>query len=240
MAALQRAVAGGDHDDVAVGVGQALGLDVPRTVEVALHEALAAAEGGDRLAHGGLVQLVDLVGRAGDLEAAAAAAERRLDGDGQPVLGREGMHLVRALDRVGGAGHQRGAGGLRDVPRADLVAEGLDGRGRRADPDQPGVDDGLGELGVLRQEPVAGVHRVRAGAARDVEQLLDVEVGVGGALALQRERLVGEPHVQRVPVGVGVDGDGGDSGVGAGAGDADGDLATVRDEDLADGGHGSR
>ena len=42
--ALQRAVPGGDHHDVAVGVGQALGLDVPRAVQVALDEALAAAE----------------------------------------------------------------------------------------------------------------------------------------------------------------------------------------------------
>ena len=50
VAALQRAVAGGDHDHVAVGVGQALGLDVPGPVQVALDEALAAAEGGDRLA----------------------------------------------------------------------------------------------------------------------------------------------------------------------------------------------
>ena len=45
VAALQRAVAGGDDDDVAVLVGQALGLDVARLVEELLDEALAAAEG---------------------------------------------------------------------------------------------------------------------------------------------------------------------------------------------------
>ena len=44
VAALQRAVAGGDDHDVAVLVGQALGLDVARLVEELLHEALAAAE----------------------------------------------------------------------------------------------------------------------------------------------------------------------------------------------------
>ena len=53
VAALQRAVAGGDHHDVAVAVGQALGLDVAGTVEILLDEALAPAEGGDRLPGGG-------------------------------------------------------------------------------------------------------------------------------------------------------------------------------------------
>ena len=37
------------------------------------------------------------------------------------------------------------------------------GRRRRADPGQPGVDDGAGEVGVLGQEAVAGVDGVGAG-----------------------------------------------------------------------------
>ena len=101
---------------------------------------------------------------AGDLEAAAAAAERRLDGDRQAVPARERDDLVGPADRAGGAGRQRGADRAGDVPGAHLVAQRLDGGRRRADPGQPGVDDGLGEVGVLGQEAVARVHRV--GAAR--------------------------------------------------------------------------
>ena len=145
------------------GVGQALGLDVARLVEVLLDEALAAAERRDGLARRRLEQLGDLLDRAGDLEAAAAAAVRRLDGDRQAVLVGEREDLVGAADRVGGAGDQRGAGLLGDVPGLDLVAEGVDRLGRRADPDQAGVDDGLGEGGVLGEEAVAGVHGVGAG-----------------------------------------------------------------------------
>ena len=52
VAALQRAVAGADDDHVAVLVGEHLRLDVARAVEVALDEALAPAERGDRLAGG--------------------------------------------------------------------------------------------------------------------------------------------------------------------------------------------
>ena len=128
VAALQRAVAGRDDDDVAVRVGQALRLDVPRLVEVALDEALAAAERADRLADGGVEQLGDLLDGARDLQAATAAAERRLDGDRQAVLLGERDDLVGVGDRVGGAGDQRGAGALRDVAGLDLVAEGVDGR----------------------------------------------------------------------------------------------------------------
>ena len=55
VAALKRAVAGRHHDHVAVLVGQALGLDVPGLVEIALHEALPATERGDGLADRGVV-----------------------------------------------------------------------------------------------------------------------------------------------------------------------------------------
>ena len=65
VAALERAVAGGDDHDVAVLVGQALGLDVARLVEVLLDEALAAAERRDGLADRRLVELGDLLHRRG-------------------------------------------------------------------------------------------------------------------------------------------------------------------------------
>ena len=171
--ALQRAVAGGDDDDVAVQVGQALGLDVARLVEVALDEALAAAERRDGLADRRLEQLGDLLQRAGDLQPAAAAAVRRLDRDRQAVLRRR-RRRPRRRPRPGRACRGPGARrARRDVAGLDLVAEGVDRLGGGPDPGQPGVDHGLGEGGVLGEEAVAGVHRVGAAAAGDVEQLLD-------------------------------------------------------------------
>ena len=134
-----------------------------------------------------------------------------------------------------------GASGAPDllghVAGRHLVAEPLDGLGGRADPDQAGVDDGARELGVLGEEAVAGVHGVGAGAAGDREQLVDHEVGLGAGGAVEGVRLVGELDVPRVAVLVGVDGDGADAGVAGGADDADGDLSTVGDEDLGDARH---
>ena len=232
VAALQGAVAGGDDDDVAVLVGQALGLDVARLVEELLDQALAATEGGDGLADRGLVGVGDLLERAGDLEAATAAAEDGLDRDREAVGLGERDDLVGVLDRVLGAGRERGVGLVGDVLGLGLVAQRLDRGGRRADPDQPGVDDGLGEVGVLGEEAVAGVDGVGAGVGGDRDDLGDVEVGLGRGRAAEGVGLVGEADEERVAVGVGVDRDGADAGVLAGADDADGDLAAVGDQDL--------
>ena len=178
MAPLQRAVAGGDDDDVAVGVGQALGLDVAGLVQVALDEALAAAERGDRLAGGRVEQLGDLLDGARDLHPTAAPAEDGLDGDRETVFLGEGHDLVAALDRVGGAWDQGCVRPSRDVAGLDLVAQGVDRLGGGPDPDQPGVEYRLGEGGVLGQEAIAGVDRVSLGLDCDGEQLTAHDVRV--------------------------------------------------------------
>jgi len=233
VAALEGAVAGADDDDVAVRVGQDLRLDVAGPVEVALDEALAAPERRFGLAHRRLEQVGDLVPLAGDLEAAATAAEGGLDGDGQAVLVGEGEDLTRVLHRVLGAGHQGHVRLHGEVAGGDLVPEVANGLRGGPDPGQPGVDDGLGELGVLGQEPVARVHRVRFGPLRDPQQLVDPQVGVGGGEAVEGEGLVGQECVGCIAIAVGVDGDRLVAGVPAGPDDSHCDLATVGDQNLA-------
>jgi hypothetical protein len=44
--------------------------------------------------------------------------------------------------------------------------------GRRADPDEPGRDHLLGELGILREEAIAGVDRLGAGRLGGGEDLV--------------------------------------------------------------------
>src|SRR5207302_171905 len=103
MPALQRAVPGADDDDVAVLVSQYLRLDVAGPVQVPLDEALAAAEGGHRLAGRGLEQRRDLLDGPGDLQPAPAAAERRLDRDREAVFLGERDDLRGVLHRLRGA-----------------------------------------------------------------------------------------------------------------------------------------
>ena len=98
----------------------------------------------------------------------------------------------------------------------------------------PALGDGPGEVGVLREEAVAGVHGLGARALDDVEDRGGVEVALGRRLAAEGVGLVGEADVQRVAVELGVHGHRGDAQLLAGADDTDGDLAAVGDQDLGE------
>ena len=237
VAPLQRAVACGHNHDVAVLVGQDLGLDVAGMVQVALHEALPAAEGRDGLSHRGVVQLRDLLEAAGDLQPAATATEGRLDGDGKTVLLGEGHDLVGVLDRVRGALDLWCAGTLGDVAGGDLVAEVPDRLGRGTDPGQARVDHSLGEVRVLGQEPVTGVDRVSAGLVGRGDDLVHHQVRLSRGRPAQSEGLVGLFDVQSVTVGLGINRYRGDARVLARARHSDSDLTTVGNQYLT---HGSR
>ncbi len=232
--ALQRAVAGACDHHVAVRIGDHLRLDVARLVQVALDEALTAAERRDRLAGGRVEQLGDLLDGAGDLHAAAAAAECRLDRHRHAVLLGERDDLVGVLHRIRGAGNQRRLCACGDVARGDLVAEVADGLRARADPDQARIEHRLREIGVLREESVARVDGVGARLLGRVEQLAEVEVGLRGGLAAECECLVGEPHVWGVGVGFGVHGHARDPGVLGRADHPNGDLSAIGYQHLLD------
>ncbi len=153
---LERAVAGRDDDDVAVGVGEALGLDVAGLVEEALDEAsprpnAAASRTADAYSS-------EMSSRGpGDLEAAPAAAEGRLDGDGKPVLLREGEDLVGDATGSGVPGTS-GAPAFCAMCRAETLSPSASiAAGGGPIQTRPGVEDGLGESRVLGEEAVAGV-----------------------------------------------------------------------------------
>ena len=115
-----------------------------------------------------LIELVDLVERPGDLEAAPAAAEGGLDRDRQAVGLGERAGVAAARHRSGAAGDQRRAHRLGDAASLDLVAERLDHLGIGSDPDQTRRLNRAGELGALGEEAVARMHRLGAGAEGDV------------------------------------------------------------------------
>ena len=99
----------------------------------------------------------------------------------------------------------------------------------RADEDKAGGADGLGEVGVLGQEPVAGVDRVGAGLLRGADVLLRVEI------AADLDRLARGARVKRPTVVRSDDGDGLDAQLVARAEDPQRYLAAVRYEELLDG-----
>ena len=189
MAALDRAVALAEVDDVAVLVGQHLHLDVARVGQVALEVDGRVGEELLALAGGALERLLELVGLERDAEALAAAAARRLDGDRvADLLG----DLAGVLDVSTGSVVPGTIGTpalLHQLAGAGLGAHRLDRRRGRPDERDPGVLEPLGERGVLGQEAVAGMHGLGAGGLDDLHQLVDVQVGLGGRPRAEQVRL---------------------------------------------------
>ncbi len=146
----------------------------------------------------------------------ATATCRRLDQEREPdPLCSSHERVVRLVGIVIPREHwhpeRRG-----EPPGRGLVAHRSDRSGWRADPADPGRDDRLGEVGVLGEEAEARVDRVGAGSARGLDDGRDVE-------QIESVRPVRVRDDRR------------DAEVGARAGDPSGDLATVGDEDGADG-----
>ena len=81
VAALDRAVALAEVDDVAMAVGEDLDLDVARVGQIALEVDGRVGEELLALARGPLERRLELRLLERDAEALAAAAARRLDGD---------------------------------------------------------------------------------------------------------------------------------------------------------------
>ncbi len=232
VAPLQRAVPGADDDDCAVGVREDLGLDVAGLVQVALDEALTPAERGGGLADRAFEELRQLVAVPRDLEPTPATAEGCLDGDRQPVLIREGQDLLDAANGIGGAGGERRPHGKGDVPGRGLVTQAPDGLGRRPDPGHARGDDRLGEVGVLRQEAVAGVDGVGATCPAEIENLVYSKIGVARCVAREGVRFVRDADMEGIDIGLGVHRDACVPGVPARADDPDSDFSPVGDEDL--------
>jgi hypothetical protein len=224
VAALDRALALAQGDHVAVGVRHDLDLDVAGAFDVPLTKDGAVTERRRCLAPGRGDRLGERLAVADHPHAPAAAARGRLDQHGERVdlLGFDGGRQ----HRYAGVGQQ----GL----RLQLRAHHGDRLRRRADPDEPGVDDRAGEVRVLRQEPVARVYRIGTACAGGRDQQVTAQVGGARRVARQVHGVVGLGDVERVGVGVGVDGDRLDAHRPAGGEHPAGDLAAVGDKEPSD------
>ncbi|MHC2593623.1 hypothetical protein ACVIG9_007679 [Bradyrhizobium ottawaense] len=133
--------------------------------------------------------------------------------------------------RPAGAGNDRHAATLCQLPCRDLVAEQFERRRLRPDEGEACIGTGLGKRGVLAEEAVAGMHGIGADALCRRHHRIDVEIGPGAA-AGDFDGLVGNAHVQRQRIISGMDRNGRDAGVGRRARDADGNLAAIGNQEL--------
>ena len=235
VVALDRAVALEQVHEVAGAVAGELHFEMARIEDEFLEQDRAVAEGGFGFRFGSSKRGLEILGVVDAAHAAAAAAGGGLDQHGKADPARLAHELGFALVVAVIAGHGRHAGRLRDPLRFDLRAHLLDRSCGGADEDETGGFAALHEVGVLRQEAVAGMDRVRAGLAGGGEDGVDVEIAGACRRRADPDRLVGGLHMRRLCVGVGIDGDGADAEPRAGSHDAERDLAAIGDQDRTDG-----
>ncbi len=232
VAALDRAFALAEIDDVAVLVAENLDLDMAGIDDEFLDEDPVIAEGGCGLRLGTGEAFGDLSRRMGDAHALAAAAGRGLDHHGIADLVGNGHRMLGALDDAEEARNGRNLGSGRCLLRLDLVAHRRDGAGIGADEDDAVILERLGEGLALGQETVAGMHGLRARLLAGVDDLVDQEVGLGGGCCADMHGLIGHFDMQSVAIRIGIDGDRLDTHAPRRLDDTAGDLAAVRDQDL--------
>ncbi len=196
------------------------------------------AKAGSRLALAGRQRVEEGRGLVDAAHALAAAARHGLDQDGIADgvgLGLQPVGRLILAHVAGGDGHARLDHQL--LGRV-LQAHGPD-RGRRcADPDDAGGHDGLGELGVLGQEAVAGVDGLGARRLGCRQHPGLIQIALARRRRADQDGLVGLTDVKRVRIGLGMDRDGAQAHAAGGAEDAAGDLAAIGDQDGSE--HGAR
>ena len=230
MAALQAALALTEVEHHAVGVGQHLDLDVPGAQHESLQEQGVVAECGGRLPSRRTQSGGQISGIIDAMHALPAAAGRGLHQQRIADAGGGGNQISVGQSAFGDAGdHWNPKSGHRGLG-GDLVAHRGDGRGRRTDEYQSGTRQCGGEIGVLRKESVAGVHRLRPGTQGGVDHGLDVEVALPGRWRADPYRNIGLCDVPGGRVGVAVDRHRTDTHGSQRADDAHRDLAAVCDE----------
>ncbi len=232
VAALDRAFAFVQVDDIAVLVAHHLDLDVARLGDELLDEETIVAERRLRLMLRGLDRLHDLVFRMDDAQTLAAAAGRGLHHHGITDLLGDLLRVCGVLDLTDEPRNGRDLRRLRELLGFDLVAHRGDGADVRTDERDTDPRKSFRKCLALGEKAVARMHSLGARLLAGLENALDDEIGLGRRRWADQDGLVRHFHVQRFLVGFRVDGNRLDAHLAGGLDDAAGDFTAVGDEDL--------
>ena len=232
VAALGRAFALVEVQRVAVRIGEHLDLDVARRRHVALQQHAVAAEGVGGLALAAFQLGDEVLQPVHHAHALAAATVGGLDHQREADARGFAGQRVRRLVLAGIAGDDGHARGRHQFLRTGLAAHLAHRRARGPDEHQAGRGDGIGEVGVLRQEAVAGMDGLRTGFPGRRDDGVAAQVAVRRARPADQVGLVGLAYVLGIGVRLGVHRDGADAESTAGTDDTAGDLAAVGDQDF--------
>ena len=245
MATLDRAVALVQGANLPVLIADDLDLDMTRTRRETLEEDGVVPERCGRLAPRALDRARELLGFAHQPHSLPTPARGSLHEKGVPESIGDGLHVSELPMLESRSREHRDAGALHPIARLGLRAHCRDRVGRRPDPGQSGIDDGLRKGCILGQEAVAGVNGIGAGLEGGRDHSLTSKVGLGRARPAERDGNVSLADKCGHCVRLGVDRHRGDTEPAAGTKHPTRDLAPVGHEDAPDrrclvGGHPAR
>ncbi len=165
-----------------------------------------------------------------DPHALAAAAGGGLDHHGIADGVGDLHRMPFILDHAEEARHGRDVRLRRRLLGFDLVAHRGDGAGIGSDEDDAGFGKRARKGFALGQEPVAGMHGLRAGLAAGVDDFLHHQIAFGGGRRPDQHGLIGHFDMERVAVGLRIDGDRLDPHPAGRLDDPAGDLAAICDQ----------
>src|SRR3981081_42605 len=160
----------------------------------------------------------------------AASAGGGLDHDGIADLVGDLHRMLCVLDNAEMARHCRNLRLRGGLFRFDLVAHGGDRAGVGSDENDTGLTKRARKGFALGQKPVAGMHRLRAGLAAGLDDLLHHQIAFGGGRRPDQNGVIGHFDVERVAVGLGIDRDRLYSHAPGSLDDPAGDLAAICDQ----------
>src|SRR6266702_5287407 len=227
MAPLDRAVALTQGHNTPVVQAHDLDLDVTGVLDAALKQDRGAAEETLGAGAGGLERRPQRPGIVCGAHADPAAARGGLHHHGVADLGSLLDRRVSVGDRFGGPGRDRDPRQRHHVPGVDLVTHLLDRIRWGPDPDKAAGYDPPGEVGVLREKPVAGMNGGGPGLPGRGEHRVHVEIAAGGRRRAQQHRLIRLLGKGQLGVGFGVDSNSANAKAAGGGDDPAGDLTTV-------------
>ena len=220
-------------DRVALSVGQYLDFHVPWILQKLLHVDLIVIERGFRFRFRHRHRVAQVRFRVHDAHAAPAAAARRFDDDGIADLARDAAVFDRIVaERSTGTRHARHAGRFHRLDGRNFVAHQTDHVGGRADEDESGLLDALGEIGIFRKKTVAGMDRLRVRHFRCGNDRRHVEITFRRRRGTDANGFVGHADMFQIAVDRGMHRNGFDAQRVARAQYSQRDFAAVGDNDF--------
>ncbi len=219
-------------DHFALVVRENLEFDMVRVFDVFLDVNPGIAEGLLRFGARGVIAFDEGNVVVGHAHAAPAAAGDGLDHHGiADAFGNdEGVLLV--LHRAFRTGRDRDPGFLREIAADGLVFQRVHRPGTRTDEPDVAAFANVRKMGVLGQEPVAGVDGIDIRDLGRADDAVNAQVTlVAGGLA-DTDRFIRKLHVHRVGIHVRIDRHRADVQLLASADDADGNFSAIGYQDF--------